>query len=373
MEAVGRLAGGVAHDFNNILTAINGYGDLTLRKLSTNDPLRAYVQEIVKSGERASNLTRQLLAFSRKQILQPRVLDLNSVVSDMERMLGRLLGEDVSLHIRMKGGLPRVKVDPGQIEQVLMNLAINARDAMPEGGDLTVETSRAELDDAYARKHLGARPGPYVMLAVSDTGCGMTEEVKARAFEPFFSTKEVGKGTGLGLSTVYGIVKQSDGYVALYSEVGYGTTFKVYLPVADAPADAEGSGHAAEDLPRGTETVLLVEDEESVRRVARTALEMGGYKVLEAADGGDALLVSRQYEGAIHLALTDVVMPRMNGRALAEQLVRARPSMSVLYMSGYTEDAISRHGVLEEGVNFIQKPFAPDVLLRKVKEVLDVR
>ncbi len=371
MEAVGQLAGGIAHDFNNLLTAITGYSELTMMRLQPEDPLHRNLEEIKKAGDRAAALTRQLLAFSRKQILQPKVLDLNSVVSGLENMLRRLIGEDVDLRTAPKPGLGSVKADPGQIEQVIMNLAVNARDAMPRGGKLTIETGNVFLDEEYARRHVAVSPGHYVMLAVSDTGTGMDEGTRARIFEPFYTTKEAGKGTGLGLSTVYGIVKQSGGSIWVYSEVGRGTTFKVYLPlVGEAGQEYRRRDEVEEDV-RGTETVLLAEDEEVVRTLAREVLETYGYRVLEAANGGAALLICERHEEPIHLLITDVVMPEMSGRELADRLAALRPEMKVLYMSGYTDNAIVHQGVLDEEANFIQKPFAPRRLARKVREVLD--
>ncbi len=371
MEAVGRLAGGVAHDFNNILTAITGYADLLLEDLGTSDRRRDDIAEIRKAAERAAGLTRQLLAFSRQQVMQAQVLDLNALVADTQNMLGRLLGEDIALVTRLDPALGAVKADPGQLEQVIMNLAVNARDAMPGGGKLTIETANAELDDTYVREHFPARPGSYVMLAVSDTGTGMSDEVQSHLFEPFFTTKEKGKGTGLGLATVYGIVKQSGGYIWVYTEPGHGTTFKIYLPrVAGAPAQ-RASGPKASPVGAGTETVLLAEDEAAVRAVARHALERQGYTVLEASSGEAALDLAERHSGRIHLLLTDVIMPGMNGRALALRLSELRPDLRVVYMSGYTEEAITRHGVLEPGLTYVQKPFTPEGLARKVREVLD--
>jgi len=369
MEAVGKLAGGVAHDFNNLLTVINGYSDLIAKRLREEDPLRNNVEEIRKAGERAASLTRQLLAFSRKQVLQPKVIDLNEVVRETEQMLRRLIGEDIELRASLGPWLGSVKADPGQMEQVLMNLAVNARDAMPRGGKLTISTENVYLDEEYAAHHVSVAPGRYVILAVSDTGTGMDEQTRARIFEPFFTTKVAGKGTGLGLSTVYGIVKQSGGYVWVYSEVGRGTTFKIYLPRVDAGAQvySQTPSHARE--LGGTEAVLLAEDDELVRNMIRFILSDHGYKVLAAANGAAALSIFERTE-PIHLLLTDVVMPGMSGRELADRLTRLRPEMKVLFMSGYTEDAIVHHGVLDEGVNFIQKPFTPDDLARKVREVL---
>jgi len=371
MEAVGSLAGGIAHDFNNLLTVINGYSELSLRGLQPEDALALNIEEIKKAGKRAATLTRQLLAFSRKQVLQPKVLDLNTVISDLEKMLRRLIGEDIDLRTVLKGGLLRVYADPGQIEQVIMNLVVNARDAMPDGGKLTIETENVFLNDEYGRHHVGVKPGPYVMLSISDDGSGMSDETKARLFEPFYTTKELGKGTGLGLSTVYGIVKQSMGNIWVYSEMGLGTTFKVYLPSVDDELDIEQPIQISEPLALASETILLVEDDEMVRSVTRSTLEQAGYKVLQAANGPEALLICEQRPDPIHLLLTDVVMPGMSGRAVADRLMTLRPQMLVLYMSGYTEDAIVHRGVLNAGVNFISKPFGTMALIRKVRELLD--
>src|SRR6266702_530342 len=374
MEAVGRLAGGVAHDFNNILTAITGYADLLAEDLPPGDPRRQDAAEIRKAAERAAGLTRQLLAFSRQQVLQSRVLDPNALVSELEKMLHRLLGEDVRLATRLPPGVGHVKADPGQLEQVIMNLVVNSRDAMPNGGQLTIETANVELDEAYAREHYPARPGPYVMVAVSDTGTGMNDEVQAHLFEPFFTTKERGKGTGLGLASVYGIVQQSGGFIWVYSELGHGTTFKIYLPRVDEPTGATARETARETpVVGGTETVLLAEDEAPVRAVARQVLERHGYTVLEAPSAEAALDVAERYSGTIHLLLTDVIMPGLSGRDLAVRLATLRPEARVIYMSGYTDDAITRHGVLEPGLAYVQKPFTPDIIARKVREVLDKR
>src|SRR6266568_2328054 len=376
MEAVGRLAGGVAHDFNNLLTAILGSVELLLRELEPASPLRQDAAEIKKAGERAAALTRQLLAYSRRQVLNPEVLDLNRVVADMDRMLRRLIGEDVDLVTRPAPDLGAVRADRGQIEQVLVNLVLNARDAMPQGGKLTIETANVELDPGYVETHEGARAGAYALLAVSDTGSGMDAETTAHLFEPFFTTKEVGKGTGLGLATVYGIVKQSEGYITAYSEPGHGTTFKIYLPRAAAPGAASPPPPAppapqCKATARGSETILVVEDEEAVRSLSRRALEASGYTVLAAADGPDAVRLLERYGGPIHLVLTDVIMPGMNGRELAQRLVQRRPGLRVLYMSGYPGDAIVHRGALEPGTAFLQKPFMPEDLARKVREVLD--
>jgi PAS domain S-box-containing protein len=372
MEAVGRLAGGIAHDFNNILTAITGYADLLLEDLGATDPRRQDADEIHKAADRAAGLTRQLLAFSRQQVLQPTVLEVNKLVSDLEKMLRRLLGEDVELGTRLAPTTGRVKADPGQLEQVIMNLAVNARDAMPNGGKLTLETGNVDLDEAYAADHYPARAGPFVLLAVSDTGIGMSEETQAHMFEPFFTTKEKGKGTGLGLATVYGIIKQSGGFIWVYSEVGHGTTFKLYLPRVEELAErASQPAQAPARAARGTETVLVVEDEAPVRSVARQVLERHGYTVLEAPSAEAALDLATRYSGTIHLLLTDVVMPGLNGRELASRLATLRPDARVIFMSGYTDDAVTRHGVLEPGSAYVQKPFTPDAIARRVREVLD--
>jgi two-component system, cell cycle sensor histidine kinase and response regulator CckA len=370
MEAVGRLAGGIAHDFNNLLTVIKGYSELILEDLGSSDPLRMEVDEIKKAADRAASLTRQLLAFSRQQVLAPKVVDLNAVVGNMDKLLHRLLGEDIDLFTVLEPGLGRVKADPGQIEQVIMNLAVNARDAMPKGGKLTVETSSVDLDEHYTREHAAVKPGPYVMIAVTDTGVGMTDKVKSRIFEPFFTTKEVGKGTGLGLSTVYGIIKQSGGYVWVYSELGMGSSFKVYLPRVDAPAEL-GAPASPQATRRGTETVLLVEDEDGVRALVRQVLHKHGYNVLETRNAGEALLLCERHQGSIDMLLTDVVLEQMGGRELAERLLKVRPEMKVLYVSGYADDAIVHHGVLKPGTCFLQKPFTTEALARKVRFVLD--
>ena len=373
MEAVGKLAGGVAHDFNNLLTVIISNSELSMRQLPPADPLRRRVEGIKNAGERAASLTRQLLAFSRKQVLQPKALDLNSVVIETNKMLRRLIGEDIDLLTVLEPSLGQIKADPGQIDQVLINLSVNARDAMPKGGKLTIETANIYVDEEYSRRHVSVRPGWYVLLIVTDTGCGMDAQTQARMFEPFFTTKEVGKGTGLGLSTVYGIVKQSGGNIWVYSEVGRGTTFKVYLPRIDQAVEPLEVSSGQDESPTGTETVLLVEDEEIVRDMTQEILRMNGYHVLESSHGDEALAVCRQHKGPIHLMLTDVVMPQMSGRELAERLMPLRPEMRVLYMSGYTDDAIVHHGVLDEGMAFIEKPFTPNALARKVRESLDAR
>ncbi|MGC2237035.1 MAG: response regulator [Pyrinomonadaceae bacterium] len=371
LESIGRLAGGIAHDFNNLLTAINGYSELTLRELDFDDPLRRNIEEIKKAGDRAASLTRQLLAFSRKQVLKPKILDINAIILDVEKMLRRLIGEDVELRTVIQSRLGKIKADPGQIEQVLMNLAVNARDAMPKGGTLTVEASNVYLDDAYARGHIGVKPGSYVMLAVSDNGTGIDSETLQHIFEPFFTTKETGKGTGLGLAMIYGIVKQSGGNIWVYSELGKGTTFKIYLPRVEASDTVVEQEDIATDLQQGTETILLVEDEDMVRNLSRQILESCGYKVIEAENGIEALVVCENRENKIDLLVTDVVMPQMGGRELSERLARKYPHIKVLFTSGYTDDAIVRHGIIDAGTNFLQKPFTLDALSRKVRELLD--
>jgi two-component system cell cycle sensor histidine kinase/response regulator CckA len=371
MEAVGQLAGGIAHDFNNMLTAILGYADLLTNEVGKGSPLLESIGEIRKAGERAASLTRQLLAFSRRQVLEPKVLDLNALVENLENMLRRLIGEDVELVTVLDPGIGRVRADAGQLEQVIVNLAVNARDAMPKGGTLTIETKDVELDEAYAREHISVRPGRYVMLAVSDIGLGMSVETKSHMFEPFFTTKGKGKGTGLGLATVYGIVKQSGGYVWVYSELDLGTSFKIYLPRVEEAAEAEGARRLAEHATGGSETVLLVEDEQSVRTLVRRILESYGYTVIEASGAAQALEAARRWEGPIHLILTDVVMPEMGGSELAPRVAELRPDVRVIFMSGYTDDAILRQGLIAEGGHFLQKPFTPEVLARKVREVLN--
>jgi PAS domain S-box-containing protein len=369
MEAVGRLAGGVAHDFNNLLTVITSYSTLLLDDLGATDPRREDLNEIQKAATAAAGLTRQLLAFSRQQVLEPKVLDLNEVVAGAGKMLQRLIGEDVALVTVLAPDLGAVKADPGQIEQVIMNLAVNARDAMPDGGKLTIETSNVELDDTSILEHRPVSPGAYVLLAVSDTGIGMDEATQANLFEPFFTTKETGKGTGLGLATVYGIVKQSGGFIWVYSEPGVGTTFKIYLPrVNETPPELPGRSPEAF---HGTETVLLAEDAAGVRAVAREVLKRNGYSVIPASDGQAALELAASHSGPIHLLVTDVIMPEMSGRQLADRLREVRSELKVLFVSGYTDDAIIRHGILEPGIAFLQKPFTPEVLARKVRAVLD--
>ena len=371
MEAVGRLAGGVAHDFNNLLTVIKGYSDLMLNELTPNDPMRGEVDEVRKAADRAAALTRQLLAFSRRQVMEPRVLDLNGVISNMEKLLRRLLGEDVDLRISPNPQLGPVKADPGQIEQVIMNLAVNARDAMPHGGSLTIETMNIDIDETFSRDQELVKPGRYSMMTVSDTGSGMDSETVSHIFEPFFTTKEAGKGTGLGLSTVYGIIKQSGGYIWVDSEPGQGTSFKVYLPMVEQTAEVLARRTQPSASYRGTETILLVEDEDGVRALVREVLQRHGYTVLETRSGGEALIACEQHKEDIQLLLTDVVLAQMSGRELAKRIVPLRPGMKVLFVSGYTEEAILQHGVLDLGTAFLQKPFTPNALARKVREVLE--
>ena len=372
MEAVGRLAGGIAHDFNNLLMVIQGYADLLAERLAPADPLRKNAEQIRTAAQRAASLTRQLLAFSRKQMLAPSVISIDSVVADMEKILQRLIGEDVQLETHSQEELWPVKADRSQIEQVIMNLAINARDAMPDGGRLMLETANVELDSSFSRHSVVMAPGQYVMLAVTDNGCGMCAETQAHLFEPFFTTKEKGKGTGLGLATVYGIVKQSGGYIWVYSEPGKGTTFKVYLPrVAGAGEKArKDDADRTKSLQRGSETVLLVEDEDGVRQLAREYLETNGYTVLQAADGHAALELAGMHDGPIHLLMTDVVMPGISGRELAQRISKVRPDIKILYMSGYTDQAVVQHGILESGSVLLQKPFTMATLAAKLREIL---
>ncbi|MBU1244796.1 response regulator [Myxococcota bacterium] len=372
MEAIGSLAGGVAHDFNNLLSVILSYTGLAMDSLLEGDPLKDDLLEVQKAGERAAGLTRQLLAFSRKQVLQPSVLDVNEITSGLEKMLRRILGEDVELVQVLEPELGRVMADQGQLEQVLMNLVVNARDAMPAGGRLTIETSNIEVDGEYASRHMGLKTGPYVQIAVSDSGCGMDEAVRARIFEPFFTTKEKGKGTGLGLAMVYGIVQQSGGAIGVSSKPGHGTTFRIYLP-------RDVSGDAAPDLvpasptrkTTGTETILVVEDEDALRKVIHRALSGGGYNVMTAAEGEEALRICARHAGEIHLLLTDVVMPKMSGRELAHALTADRPTTRVLYMSGYTGNTILHHGDFDAETQFLAKPFTMAGLMSKIRAVLD--
>jgi two-component system, cell cycle sensor histidine kinase and response regulator CckA len=370
MEAVGQLAGGVAHDFNNALGVITGYSDLLQMNLPAGDLCHRYCEEIAKAGRRAAALTRQLLAFSRKQPIQPVVLDLNGATSELEGMLRRLIGENIEFTFKRSASLGRVKMDPGQVEQILMNLAVNSRDAMPGGGKLCIETANVELDDVYARQNAYVIPGPYVLLSVSDTGCGMDQETQRRIFEPFFTTKELGKGTGLGLSMVYGIAKQNAGYVIVASEVGKGTTFRLYLPRVCDAATLSSQPPVTNAMPRGRETVLVVEDEEPLRILARTCLENNGYSVIDAANAVAALEIAKNHRGRIHLLLTDVVMPGLSGRKLANRLMAVLPGLRVIYMSGYTSDLVDRHGLLDHDTVLLEKPFTLHALLTKVHHTL---
>jgi two-component system, cell cycle sensor histidine kinase and response regulator CckA len=372
MEAIGRLAGGIAHDFNNLLSVILGYSGLLTEGLPPGDPLRCDLEAIHEAGVRATDLTRHLLAFSRQQVLKPRPLDLSVVVAGMQTMLRRLINEDVELRWLAGPPLPKIMADAGQLEQVVMNLALNARDAMPSGGTLTIETSAVELGGRRDPQLLDAQPGQYVMLAVSDTGVGMDKATQARIFEPFFSTKGAGKGTGLGLATVFGIVTQSEGMLEVHSEPGKGTTFRAYFPATSGPRLVRSSlPPRPEASSGGVETILLVEDEPLLRQLGCTILRKRGYNVLDAKDGVDALLVAEQHAGTIDLLLTDVVMPRMGGRPLAEKLLAIRPEVKVIYMSGYTDDVVVRNGLVESTINFMQKPISPDAMARKVRDVLD--
>jgi two-component system cell cycle sensor histidine kinase/response regulator CckA len=370
MEAVGRLAGGVAHDFNNLLTAILGYCQLLLDDFDPHDPRRDDINEIHRAGESAARLTRQLLTFSRKQVIEPRPLDLNGVVTNMRGLLGRLIGEDVAIVVNLRTDLPTVIADPGQMEQVVLNLAVNARDAMPNGGTLTIETANGEFDQRHTNRHFSVKPGSYVVLTVSDTGSGMTPEVQARLFEPFFTTKELGKGTGLGLATVHGIVARAGGSVGVDSEVGRGTSFTVYLPRGGAPTTSNEAARGVAAWHAAGETVLVVEDADGLRDLAKRMLERQGYRVLLAANAGEA---HRQFDQtpSIDVILTDVIMPGGSGPELTRQLISRRPSLKVIYMSGYTEEAITHHGVLDPGVAFIHKPFTAETLGQKIREVLD--
>ncbi|HSO72320.1 MAG TPA: ATP-binding protein, partial [Thermodesulfobacteriota bacterium] len=371
MEAIGRLAGGVAHDFNNMLTGIIGYADLLLLSLSRDHPLVGKVEEIKKAGKRAASLTQQLLAFSRKQMLQPKVLDLNLVVNDLKKMLQRLIGEDIELETQLESSLLRVKVDPNQMGQVLMNLVVNARDAMSRGGAITIATANVVLDQAYGRKKgVSLQPGPYVLLEVRDTGTGMDSETRSHIFEPFFTTKELGKGTGLGLSTVYGIIKQSGGYIWVDSLPESGTTFQIFLPQAEGESSLKESQPRSPPLFQSSETILIVEDNELVRNLTSEALKHYGYRVIEAPGGEPALKIAREHGEKIDLLLTDVVMPGLNGRELADQILSFRPDIKVLYMSGYSDNAIVQNGILTPGLAFIEKPFSPETLAEKVRQVI---
>ena len=369
LESIGRLAGGMAHDFNNLLTAINGYSDLLLARLKTPDPLRTFATEIRKAGERSASLTKQLLAFSRKQIIEPKILDLNTIIKDSAVMLKRLIGEDIAVETHMDSGLGQIMADPTQIHQVIMNLAVNARDAMPRGGKLTIETMNSDLGEVAATIYRDALPGRYILMTMTDTGHGMDDSVRQQIFEPFFTTKTPDKGTGLGLSTVYGIVRQSGGWIDLWSEVGVGTSFKVYLPRIDGGSPADEVQDGTPTLG-GNETVLVVEDQEAVRTYTKVALERYGYQVIEAASGKKALAAARRHSGQIHLLLTDVILPGMNGRVLAESLKELRPNLKVVFMSGYSADLIAHRGIIDAGVSYIVKPFSPNELAAKVRDVL---
>jgi len=371
MEAVGRLAGGVAHDFNNMLTVISGYNRMILDELSTMDPLRGYAEEILKAADRAGALTNQLLAFSRRQIMQPRVINVNAVLILTQKMLRRLIGEDVDLVLNLAVNVGNIKADPGHVEQAIVNLAVNARDAMPLGGRLTIETADVVLDETYARTHLGVQPGEFTMIAVSDTGHGMDAETRRHIFEPFFTTKEKGKGTGLGLATVYGMVKQAGGDIWVYSEPGKGTTFKLYFPRVSEPVADAGAGDAVPARHTGGETILVVEDEQAVRDLTVRILRQLGYTILTASSGAEALEISQSHKGHIDLLLTDVVMPNMSGRQLADSLHLSRPKTKVLFLSGYTENTVVHHGVLDAGVDFLPKPFSRENLSKKLREVLN--
>ncbi|MBW2670713.1 MAG: response regulator [Deltaproteobacteria bacterium] len=372
MEAIGTLTGGIAHDFNNLLTSIIGNAEIALMDVIKDESLRRGIEEIKKAGNKAASLTRQLLAFSRKQVIKPEILDLNEVINDTEKMLKRMIGEDIEFQTVLEPERRKVHMDSGQIEQIIINMAVNSRDAMPQGGKLVLETANVHIDENYLSEHgINETPGSYVMLAISDTGSGMDKETQEHLFEPFFTTKEIGKGTGLGLSTVYGIVKQNTGFIWVYSEPGHGTTFKVYLPkVKEGVAPEEKEQTPVGDL-NGSETVLIVEDDDRLRNLTRKILERYGYSIQKAENGEDALRVSEEHDGSIDLMLTDVVMPKMSGRETAERLQPLYPQMKVIYMSGYTDNAIVHHGVLVPGINFLEKPFTPEGLARKVREVLD--
>ena len=372
MESIGRLAGGVAHDFNNLLTVISGHVSLAIMELQPNDPLYESMTEVVKAVDSAANLTRQLLAFSRKQVINPKVLNLNSVVEHLQKLLCRLLGEDIELRANLSQELGQVRMDPGQVEQIIVNLAVNARDAMPDGGILTLETANVILDDGYCPKYGSVQRGEYVMLAVSDNGSGISEEARTHLFEPFFTTKEQGKGTGLGLAMIYGAVTQNKGTIDVYSEFGRGATFKILLPRVDEQPEQLGVAPSAQ-LPRGTETIFLVEDDDMVRDLAVRLLKRQGYKIYAFPNGGEALMAVSAITDYVHLLITDVVMPGVNGRVLAENLKSLRPSLKVLFTSGYTGDIIVHHGILEKGIEFISKPYSLEQLAKRVREVLDKR
>ena len=372
MEAIGQLTGGIAHDFNNLLTAVIGFAELAQMRLDPDDPIQKMVDKILYSGRRASDLVGQLMAFSRKQVIEAKTLNLNELVADFDKMLRRIIGEDTEMETILSPGLWPIKADRTQIEQVIVNLAVNARDAMPHGGHLTIKTANVTLDEEYGKTHLDVQPGEYVLLSVSDTGTGMPKEVQERIFEPFFTTKEQGKGSGLGLSTVFGIVQQGNGHIWTDSEEGVGTTFKIYFPRSTEVMDASRQGEPAANIPQGTETILLVEDEPAVREMAIITLQEQGYNVLEATNGQDALRLATEYANHIDLLVTDVIMPQMNGKDLADQIIAVRPQTKTLFTSGYTDDAIIQHGVLKSGIAFLPKPFTPAALARKVRKTLDV-
>jgi PAS domain S-box-containing protein len=371
MEAVGMLAGGIAHDFNNLLTVISGYSDLLVINFPVDDPRKPFIHEIQQAAERASHLTRQLLAFSRTAVVEPRVLDLNALVTGTQKMLRRLIGEDINLTTTLAPTLGQVKVDAGQIEQVIVNLVVNARDAMPQGGKLTIETCNADVSEHYATMHPNVKPGRYVMLAVRDTGSGMSQETKAHIFEPFFTTKGLGKGTGLGLATVYGIVTQSGGHFEVLTDVGHGSSFMIYLPLVNDKLPSGQSSNGITIAPHGRETILLVEDEEAVRKISTLILQSFDYNVLEAENGKEAIRLCEEYAQPIHLLITDVVMPEMGGRQVAERLAACKQGIKILFLSGYTDDAVVRHGILKAEVAFLQKPFTSTGLAKKVRQVLD--
>jgi two-component system, cell cycle sensor histidine kinase and response regulator CckA len=371
MEAIGVLAGGIAHDFNNLLTVIKGYAELLLEEIHPDDPMRQDLKHIETAGQHGASLISQLLAFSRKQILQPEVINLNQIIMELCTMLRRVIGEDIKLETMADAELGLINADPGSIQQIVMNLAVNARDAMPKGGKLTIETANANLDNAYFQGHPVVKPGPYVMLTISDNGIGMDTDTQNHLFEPFFTTKVQGKGTGLGLSTVYGIVRQSNGFISVHSEIGKGTTFKIYFPRTESDALRLESESALESKIGGAETVLVVEDERAVRSLASRILQCRGYNVIEASDGNEALQMAREFAGGIDLLLTDVVMPGMNGKELVSQMKEIRPGIKSLFISGYTNDAIVNHGILDPDVNFLQKPFTVEDLMRKVHETIN--
>ena len=370
LEAIGSLASGVAHDFNNLLTTILGYGELGLIKLGPDDPLREQLEAIYEAGKKASTLTRQLLAFSRKQVLEMKVINLNSLLEDLTKMLKRMIGEDIQVRMMLDPNAGNIMADPGQIEQIVMNFIINSRDAMPEGGTLTIETQAVDLDEDYCRTHAEITPGTYIALCVTDTGKGMPPEIMEKIFDPFFTTKTKGAGTGLGLSTVYGIVKQHNGHIYVYSELGSGTTFKIYFKEIKKTADGKTSKQF-QPMKGGTETILVADDEISIRKLVRDTLAPLGYKVLEAADGQEALEYFQRHRDEIDMLLTDVVMPRMTGKKLAKKLLEEKPDLKVLYMSGYTDNVIAHQGILDKDIEFINKPLVPSILTKKIRAVLE--